>query len=59
MNDKLDITNKNHKGQLHGYQEWYSGNGNGTLLLRGYLKHNESIGYEEWCSYKKTNFYIR
>ncbi len=56
----IGIVNKNNKGQLHGYQEWYTG---GKLYLKGFWYNGKLDDYEEWYYYyyggklKKT-FYI-
>lgn len=55
---KVEITNKNKKGQLHGYQEWYYSSG---ISFRSICKNNLYLGYYE-ChlnSIKQTCFYIR
>ena len=57
MDKDKDIINKNSKGYLHGYQEWY-GNDD-VLIIRGIAKNYETIGYQEWHRAKKTNFHIR
>ena len=51
-----DITNKNNKGELHGYQEWY--HHNHTIWLRGNVKNGVEIGYEE-IHLKHTTYYIK
>ncbi len=40
-----DITNRDYKGQLHGYQEWYYSNGN--LVLKCYYNNYIEVDYEE------------
>lgn len=52
-----DIDPTNLKGQLHGYQEWYSLDD--KLGYRGNYKNNREIGYEEWHNNTQTNFYIK
>jgi hypothetical protein len=54
-----DIESINPKGDHHGYQEWYYLENNHKLYLRGDMKNGNEIGYEEWHSVKRTNFYIR
>ena len=54
-----DIEPKNSKDQYHGYQQWYYCDNNHKLYLRGNWKNDNEIGYEEWHSNKRTNFYIR
>jgi hypothetical protein len=44
---KQDIVNRNHKGQLHGYQERYSDTTFSTILYRGCFSNNTFIGYQE------------
>ena len=34
-------------------------NNNNKLLIRGYRKNDNCIGYEEWYGGETTNFYIR
>ena len=43
---KKHIENHNEKGEIHGYQQWYTPNTN-KLWLRGNMKNNEPIGYFE------------
>ncbi len=54
-----DIINKNSKGQMHGYQEWYW---DGKLSLRGNAKNGKMGGYREWHGYNgkiySLKFYI-
>jgi hypothetical protein len=56
---KTNIENKNHRGQYHGYQEWY-GEDNG-LAFRSTCKNNLYIGYSEahLKFIKQTYFNIR
>lgn len=51
-----EILQFNDKKQYHGYQEWYYGD---KLELRGVMKNDMEIGYEEWHEEKVTNYYIR
>lgn len=51
-----NITTRNYKGQLHGYQLIFSVYG---LAYRANYKHHKNIGYEEYPYGKQTNFYIR
>ncbi len=39
------VINKNDKGQLHGYQEWYL---DGVLYLKGFHFNNKNIDYREY-----------
>jgi hypothetical protein len=52
-----DIDPTNLKGQLHGYQEWYSLDG--KLVLRGHSKNDMDIGYQEYHRLKQTEFHIK
>ena len=57
-----DIVPENSKGELHGYQEWYSDSlFNGILRHRGYRINDMHKGYTEWHSsiIHATEFYIR
>ena len=54
---KNDTHTKNSKGNLHGYQEWYSFSG--VLYIKGKYKNGKEIGYEELHLTKQTNYYIR
>ncbi len=55
-----DIINRNDKGQHHGYQEWYYGNG--KLWIKCFYNNGIEIDYEEEyyrISHKLTkSFYI-
>lgn len=42
-----DIINRNHKGQLHGYQERYSDTECSILFFRGCFSNNIFNGYQE------------
>lgn len=55
---KAEITNKNQKGQFHGYQEWYYSSG---ISFRSTCKNNLYVGYHEshLNSIKLTCFFIR
>ncbi len=44
-----DIINKNDKGELHGYQEYYWSNG--ELYYKGLFYNGVQIDYEEWYGY--------
>ncbi len=58
MNNK-DISNKNNKGQYHGYQQTILYN---QIADRGNAKHGQPIGYMEIHKrmvMNSTNFYIR
>ena len=56
MKDK-NITNRNTKGQRHGYQEFHW---NGKLSLRTNYKNDKFIGYQEvYYSSEITIYYIR
>ena len=57
MNENKDIMSKNIKGEFHGYQETYYGNG--KLKDRGFMKHDMDVGYQEYHQFKETEFYIR
>ncbi len=54
-----DIINKNYKGKLHGYQEWYGYNA--KLHGKCFFNNGIRVDYEEWYysngRLKKT-FYI-
>ena len=52
-----EIVNYNNKGQLHGYQEWYTDNK--KISHRGNWRNNKMIGYIEWYGTKETNFHIK
>ena len=54
-----DIENRNDKGQYHGYQEWYIGDGNNDLIVRANWKNNNAIGYHEHHMFEQTTFYIK
>jgi len=54
---KKDIKNYNDRGQLHGYNEWYSFNG--ELIGRENRKNGLRINYTEWHGTNKTIYYIR
>ncbi len=54
-----NITNYNHKGQYHGYQEWYYMRTIMKLRCRGNYKNDKPVGYSEWHGVEKTRFYIR
>lgn len=41
----MDIENHNSKKQRHGYQEWYSNNGD--LWYRGSYKNDQEVSYNE------------
>ena len=51
-----DITNRNSKRQLHGYQEWYIPN---KLYYRGNYVNDNLIGYTESHWSKHTRYNIR
>lgn len=57
MNKDKDINNKNSKGLIHGYQEWYANDG--KLTTRGNHKNIRAIGYLEWHQHNVTYFYIK
>jgi hypothetical protein len=57
-----EIVNKNDKGQLHGYQEWYLYKNN-KLWYRCNYKNGQRVGYYENHIYdslwgKKQTYYI-
>ena len=70
---KQNITNKNTKGEEHGYQEWYHKTYYKTIIenetkyteyktklgYRTNYKNGEPIGYDEWHIEKLTQFHIR
>lgn len=56
---KEDITNRNSKGQYHGYQEWHSDSTIFIMWGRLSYKNGKEIGYEEWHVTKETTYYIR
>lgn len=64
----IDIENRNHKGEVHGYQQWVSFNDSNKLWFRGNFKNDNEIGYiEENLGFNlgiggegtKVRFYIR
>jgi len=56
MSNKKDIEPKDKNCRFHGYQEWYY---SGKLTFRSKYIHGIVIGYQEWHSAKRTNFFIR
>ena len=63
---KQNIENSNHKGETHGYQQWYGADN--KMWLRGTWKNGQEIGYEECNDVSgkslgeegsEANFYIR
>ncbi len=46
-----DIINKNDKGELHGYQEYYYWY-NGELYYKGFFNNGIRIDYQEWYWYR-------
>ncbi len=53
------IINRNDKGKLHGYQEWYWPNG--KLYFKSFYNNNLPVDYQEcyWDDDKLTkSFYI-
>ncbi len=53
-----EIINKNDKGELHGYQEWYWC---GELSFKGFYNNNIIVDYEEEYNYSgklEKSFYI-
>jgi hypothetical protein len=52
-----NITNRNNKGQRHGYQEWYWNDGD--LWYRGSYKNGRLIRYEEYHGINITKYNIR
>ena len=56
---KEEITNRNYKGQYHGYQEWHSDSTIFIMWGRLNYKNGKEIGYEEWHVTKETTYYIR
>ena len=64
MNKTKDITNRNSKGDYHGYQQWYH---DGIMYRRGNSYHGFPIGYQEHRMHHfnntlfidKTSFYIK
>jgi hypothetical protein len=53
-----NITNKNSKGESHGYQEVYY-NTNNIISFRGNRKKGNPIGYAEYHGSKRTRYYIK
>ncbi len=54
-----EIINKNNKGELHGYQEWYYSNG--ELYYKGFYNNGIRFAYEEEGYYNcklKKSFHI-
>jgi hypothetical protein len=51
-----EIESRNDKGDYHGYQQWYD---KGMLTLRGTMKNNLEVGYEEFHIAYQTSFFIR
>jgi hypothetical protein len=49
-----EIINRNYKGKLHGYQEWYRNN----LWFRGNHKNGQGIAYCENHSDKTIRYHI-
>ncbi len=45
---RINISGRNSIGQLHGYQEWY--NGDGYLWVRDNWYNGKPIGYQEYFS---------
>jgi len=56
MKDKKDITNRNLKGELHGYTHRYFNESkcNDKTLERAMFKNNEYHGYFEWHNHTTT-----
>lgn len=64
----IDIENKNHRDEMHGYQQWVSMTESRELWFRGNFKNDNEIGYiEENLGFNsgiggegtKVRFYIR
>jgi hypothetical protein len=59
------IKNRNSKGELHGYQEWYHEDNGLWLIVRGVSKNNKEIGYIEQHGHdksygrKETSYFIK
>ena len=53
-----NITNFNHKGQYHGYQEWYYMRTIMKLWYRGNMKNGNFIGYTEDHHIKRIHFHL-
>ncbi len=53
-----NITNYNHKGQCHGYQEWYYMRTIMKLWYRGNMKNGNFIGYTEDHHIKRIHFHL-
>jgi hypothetical protein len=53
---KKNITNRNSKHQLHGYQEFYYSD---KMTCRVNYKNDKEIEYEEYHLIKEVTFYIK